>query len=226
MHIVSLFTGKVKPLANTTFQSAIGKKTVVGPVKVSFSGLDGDYQADQVHHGGFDKSIHQYNAAHYLFWIKLLGETYRNKMVPGGFGENISSSGMDETTVCIGDRYRVGSVVLEVSQARQPCWKLNYRFGHPEISRLTQDHFKTGWYYRVLGEGELNCGDGFELLERPFPFWPLQRLLHVLYNEPLNFELVEEMMNLKPLAKSWKNTLMQRLETHKVESWEKRLYNR
>ncbi len=225
MTIDQLFIGKIQSLAGTSHKSAIHKTPITGPTTLTFKGLSGDSQADKIHHGGVDKSLHHYSADHFAFWIRLLGETYREKFVPGGFGENISCSHLNETNVCLGDRYQVGTAIVEVSQARQPCWKLNLRFGHPQISKLTQDYKKTGWYYRVLQEGQVTTGDSIILLERPLPDWPLDRLLHVLYHEPLNFSLLEEMTLLEPLAQSWKQTIMTRLETSQVENWDKRLYN-
>jgi len=144
----------------------------------------------------------------------------------GGFGENISTVGMDESSVCIGDKYRVGSVILEVSQARQPCWKLNLRFGHPNMSRIVQDSLRTGWHYRVLEEGWLQAGDAFTLLERNWPEWSLKRLLNVLYLDTQNKKLLEEMTQIIPLSESWKKTALWRLETEQTENWSKRLYNK
>ncbi|MCW0482313.1 MOSC domain-containing protein [Gaoshiqia sediminis] len=226
MKIITLLTGKIEQLGQEGVSSGIKKMATLEREKVLETGLVNDNQADKKHHGGPDKAIHHYAFEHYEYWKNEPGVLNPEVFCEGGFGENISTVGMDESSVCIGDKYRVGSVVLEVSQARQPCWKLNIRFGHPGMSRMVQDSFRTGWYYRVLHEGEIQANDHFELLERPLAQWPLRKLLDVLYRDVLNYALLEEMTTLVPLAESWKRTAQNRLQTGAVEDWNKRLYNR
>ena len=226
MEIRALLTGGIESLAAGGVVSGINKKPVQGRQWVSATGLITDRQADLKHHGGFDKAVHHYAYEHYAWWQNIQGITRPEVLCEGGFGENISTVGMDESNVCIGDIYKAGSVILEVSQARQPCWKLNLRFGHPDISRLVQENLRTGWYYRVLQEGWMQAGDDLTLLERPWSGWTLKRMLHILYIDTNNKHLLEEMSQITPLSESWKNTLRQRLETGRTEDWNKRLYNR
>ena len=225
MQIKTLLTGELEKLGNKDVISGINKKATVVPEKVIFTGLLNDVQADRKHHGGPDKAIHHYAFEHYEFWKSVLDIGSPQVLSEGGFGENISTVGMDESSVYIGDKYKVGSVVLEVSQARQPCWKLNLRFGHPNMSHLVQESLRTGWYYRVLEEGWLQAGDKFTLLDRPWPEWPLKKLLHALYTDTQNKKLLEEMTQITPLSEGWKKTTLRRLETGCVEDWNKRLYN-
>lgn len=226
MKIITLLTGKIEQLGLERVLSAIQKKATFEREQVIETGLVNDNQADKKHHGGPDKAIHHYAFEHYEYWKNVPGISKPEVLCEGGFGENISTLGMDESSVCIGDKYHIGSVVLEVSQARQPCWKLNLRFGHPDMSRMVQDSLRTGWYYRVLEEGWLQAGDAFTLLERNWPEWNLERLLHVLYIDTQNKQLLEEMTQIAPLAKSWKSIALRRLETGLTEDWNKRLYNK
>src|SRR5690606_9879783 len=107
-----------------------------------------------------------------------------------------SSNGLDENAVCLGDCYALGSVVLEVSQGRQPCWKLNDRFGVRDMARRVQDSGRTGWYYRVLQPGTTRAGDSMTLLERPCPAWPLRRLTRLLAERVLDPEQLREGLGL------------------------------
>lgn len=226
MQLKALLIGKPEKLGSNDVISGINKSATVKPENVIFTGLENDVQADRKHHGGPDKAIHHYAFEHYEYWKNVPGISKPEVLREGGFGENISSVGMDESSVCIGDKYRVCSVVLEVSQARQPCWKLNLRFGHPDMSRMVQESLRTGWYYRVMEEGWMQAGDSFILLERNWPEWNLKRLLHVLYIDTQNKQLLEEMTQIAPLSESWKNIALRRLETGLTEDWNKRLYNK
>ncbi len=226
MKIITLLTGKIEQLEPERVPSAIKKKATFKREQVLETGLVNDNQADKKHHGGPDKAIHHYAFEHYEYWKNVAGISKPEVLCEGGFGENISTVGMDESSVCIGDKYHVGSVVLEVSQARQPCWKLNLRFGHPDMSLMVQDSLRTGWYYRVLEEGWLQAGDAFTLLERNWPEWTLRRLLYVLYIDTQNKQLLEEMTHIAPLAESWKSIALRRLGKGFTEDWSKRLYNK
>ena len=127
-------------------------KEPVARVQVQRSGLVGDHQADHRSHGGPEKAVHQYPPAHYPR-IAVRFPAAAHHAVPGAMGENLASAGMTERTVCIGDRYRMGEVELEVSQPRTPCWKLDPRFGEDRLSQLVRAERITGGYYRVIREG-------------------------------------------------------------------------
>ena len=146
-------------------RSAIAKQPVAGPVQVGPEGLEGDEQGDRRVHGGPDKAVHQYALEHYAAWRADLG-ALPVLDAPGAFGENLASAGVTEATLCWGDRVRIGSVLLEVAQSRQPCWKLNLRFGHKDMARRLQDTGRTGWYWRVLEPGQ----QGLARLHLP-PSW-------------------------------------------------------
>lgn len=220
--VEALLVGRVAPLGAGVL-SAIDKHRVDRPLALGASGLQGDEQADRRHHGGVDKALHHVAAEHYAWWAAALPGVDARRWVPGAFGENLSTCGMTEHEVCVGDRYALGGAQVEVSQARQPCWKLNLRFGVADMARRVQASQRTGWYYRVRREGVVAAGDTLRLLERPCPRWPLARLLHHLYVDPLDRVALAEIAALEPLAASWRQLARRRLESGRVEDWARRL---
>ena len=219
---VAVLRGRAVPYTRPGSRSAIAKTPVRGPVHVGPLGLEGDEQGDPKVHGGPDKAVHQYAQEHYVPWRTELG-ALPVLAAPGAFGENIASTGMTEHSLCLGDQVRVGSsVLLEVSQSRQPCWKLNDRFGVPTMARRMQDSGRTGWYYRVLQPGHLQAGDALVLVARPWPEWTLARIIDVLYHQPFDAAVLQALAAL-PLTPSWQRMVQGRLERAAVENWKARL---
>ena len=202
-------------------QSAIAKKPVQGLVPVGPLGLQGDEQGNLRSHGGPEKAVHHYAHEHYATWRAEMGDL-PVLQEPAAFGENISSTGLTETDICWGDRLRMGSVLLEVSQSRQPCRKLTARVGQPAMARRVQESGRTGWYSRVLEPGSLQAGDAIFLVERPWPQWPLSRVLQLLYHRMLDLQQLRELARL-PLPDRWKSFVEHRLSTGTVEDWRSRI---
>ena len=219
---VTLLTGVVAPLAGTDHQSGIVKSPVLAPIQVMSEGFEGDAQADRRVHGGIEKAVHHYPRDHYEAWQVELGPLPVLDD-PGAFGENISTEGMTEETVAVGDIFRLGGAILQVSQGRQPCWKLNHRFGVPDMARRVQTTGRTGWYYRVLQTGAASPEDDLILLDRIAPDWSLRRLWHVMYVDRLNGGLLEQIAALDVLADGWRRYARRRLESGRVEDWRPRL---
>lgn len=218
--VLAVLTGRTAPLGHTL--SAIAKRPVSGPVFLGKCGLAEDQQADGRVHGGPEKALHHYALEHYGTWQRW--STGLSPLpIPGAFGENLSTLGMTEADVCVGDIYRLGGSVIQVSQPRQPCWKLNLRFGIPDFARLVQDSGWTGWYYRVLEEGEIAAGDSIALLERPNASWPLRRLLAAWYQNPLDVPSLHAIAGLSGLTDRWRLAARRRLESGLVEDWGARL---
>lgn len=221
--ILALMCGKVQDLGNSGRQSAINKSIVDEALELSETGFIKDSQADLKNHGGLEKAVHHYPFDHYEFWKEELENRPACLERYGAFGENISTLGMTEETVCIGDIYQIADCQVEVSQARQPCWKLNHRFENKKMSRTLQNKGYTGWYYRVLKTGTITAGDEIKLIERPHPDWPLSRLIEALYIDTLNLENLQAMVGMDSLAESWKKIARRRLEKLEVEDWNNRL---
>jgi len=220
----ALLTGRAQPFTRPGSRSAIVKQLQQGPRSVTALGLQGDEQGDLRVHGGVEKAIHHYPREHYAAWAEELG-AHPLLAHPGAFGENFSTSGWTEHEVCLGDRIRVGTALLEVSQGRMPCWKLSDRFGVAELALRVQQSGRTGWYYRVLEEGVVSAGDSLQLVERQFAGWSLARLSAVLFDKRVESELLRECLAL-PLVPSWRRTLERRLEKGQVEDWAPRLQGR
>jgi len=192
-------------------------------LRLTANGFEGDEQGDRRHHGGPDKAVHHYPEEHYTAWRLDLPEVQAEQFRIGAFGENLVTVGLTEANVCVGDVFRLGDALIQVSQARQPCWKLNLRFGILDMSRRVQDSSRTGWYYRVLETGEVAPGAALNMVERPHPDWPLARLLCYLYEDPLNIGALTAIAALANLSASWQELAQQRLASGRIEDWSRRL---
>lgn len=203
--ILAILLGKVRPFRDDDEPSAIGKLPVADVVAIGPMGLAGDEQADRMVHGGIDKAIHHYPADHYARWRDYLGDVPLLD-APGAFGENISTEGLDEQNVFLGDRFRLGTALVEVTQARQPCWKLDHRFGTRGVMAQVVTTRRTGWYYRVIEAGEVRAGDTLELVERPYPEWPLASLFALLIGGEAKYRPADlrALRDVPVLAETWK----------------------
>lgn len=202
--IDAVLTGKARAFRGDE-ASAIAKAPVTGALRVGFLGIDGDEQADLTVHGGVDKAIHHYPRDHYDWWADELG-SHALLDAPGAFGENISTEGLVESEACVGDRYRLGSALVEISQGRQPCWKLGHRFGVATVPATVVTTRRSGWYYRVIEEGAVAGGDTLELVERPLPEWSVERVFALLIGgggkrEP---EALRALAAMDALATTWR----------------------
>ena len=220
--IVDVRVGKVAPLGAGGPPSAIDKQPVAGPVKAGPLGLAGDEQAERKHHGGPDKAIHAYAIAHLPAWAAELPAS-AERFRPGAFGENLVTGGATEADICLGDRWRINGILLEVSQGRQPCWKLNLRFGVPDMARRVQDTGRSGWYFRVIEPGEVASGDRGTLVDRPHPTWTLARVSHLLYHDRHNRTALAELAALPGLTESWQRLASARLASGRTEDWSRRV---
>ncbi|MCS0435661.1 MOSC domain-containing protein [Vibrio diabolicus] len=218
--VKAVLAGKTVPYAHGA-QSAINKQVLPERQHATELGFISDEQGDPRFHGGIQKALHIYPSEHYPIWQQELGERTIFQSA-GGFGENISSEGVTESTVCLKDKIRIGSTLLEVSQGRMPCWKLNVRFDQHDMARRLQDTLRTGWYFRVLEEGDIGAGDKIILCERPYPEWPLARIMGAVFTGCLDREELTKLSEL-PLVESWGKLVERRLETGEVEDWEMRL---
>lgn len=220
--VLELRVGRAAPLGAAGARSAIDKQAVSGPLAVNTLGFDGDEQADTKHHGGPHKAVHAYAISHMPAWTQELPERAA-RFRPGAFGENLVLDGVTEADICLGDRWRVGAALFEVSQGRQPCWKLNLRFDVPDIARRVQDSGRSGWYFRVVEPGIVAAGDRGTLSTRPNPDWSLARVSHLLYHDRMNRAALAELAAIPGLPESWLRLAQARLASGKTEDWTRRI---
>lgn len=203
--IEALLTGTPMPFRDGDY-SAIAKRPVDGVVRIGWQGLEGDAVADPVHHGGWDKAIHLYPQDHYDWWRERKPDHPLLK-APGAFGENIASLGMTEEEICLGDRFSLGSALVEVSHGRQPCWKLDHRFGSRDILATIVKTGRAGLYFRILREGEAEAKGRMELLDRPLPEWPIARVFRLLIGgrHKVEPDAVRALAGMPVLAEVWRD---------------------
>lgn len=187
--------------------SGIFKFSVTGPIWLGRQNLHGDGQADLVHHGGLDKALCAYSADHWPDWQGILPS---DQLVGGAFGENFTLEGLTETEVCIGDRFSVGSAVIQISQPRQPCWKLARRWRIKDLAVQVERTGFTGWYFRVLQEGTVEAKDRLRLIDRPCPEWTVAAANRTMHHERDNRTAAERLSLCPFLSSSWQETMRQR----------------
>lgn len=201
--IDALLTGKAVPFRGEA-RSAIVKSPHEGRLAVTTLGLAGDEQADRTVHGGPDKALHHYPHDHYAEWA--VKRPSPKLSAPGAFGENISTHGLTEETVCIGDRFQFGSAVIEISQPRQPCWKQAHALDWPTLPKLMVQAAKSGWYYRVIQEGAVSAGDSMTLIARPLPDWSVARVFRcVMHKSPRDSAALHALADMELLERGWRD---------------------
>ncbi|MGO1500610.1 MAG: MOSC domain-containing protein [Marinobacter sp.] len=221
--IKQLRIGSLAKLAGTEALTGIYKQEVEFAY-LSEGGLSDDQHGDKRHHGGPEKALHHFASDHYTRLRKELPDPASGRCRPGAFGENLVTEGFTESDVCAGDIYQLGEAIIQVSQPRQPCWRLNLRFGIPDMSRRLQNSLRTGWYYRVLQPGMVSRENRLALKERPHEDWPLSRIVSVLYQNTMDQSALTRLAEFKELSPNLRQLVKQRLDTQQVENWEGRLF--
>ena len=208
LRLLSVNTGAVQTTSykGKEARSGIIKQPAAHPLKLGWTGLDGDEQADQVHHGGPDKAVCVYCRDHYPHWESALGRS----LPPGAFGENFTVEGRTEEGVHIGDVFAVGTAKLQVSQPRIPCWKLAMKWGLDELPALVTESGATGFYFRVLEPGEVTTG-ALALLERHPEGLTVQEANRIMHKDKREAAGIRRLLGVDALAASWRETLERRL---------------
>ncbi|MEZ6093446.1 MAG: MOSC domain-containing protein [Pirellulaceae bacterium] len=196
------------------------KQSVNKPIWLGRVNLAGDGQADLEHHGGPHKAVCVYPKDHFPAWRSDLDLP---ELDNGAFGENFTVSGLAEADVCVGDTWKIGTVTLQVSQPRQPCWKLARRWNIKDLADRVQQTGKTGWYFRVLVEGQISAHLPMELVERPHLQWTIAAVNQVMHHDKNNLDAATELASLDELSPSWKRTLLNRAQQRLHPNEKKRL---
>lgn len=169
--------------------------------------LEGDQQADLTVHGGPNKAVYAYPSEHYAFWRDEL----RNDLPWGMFGENLTTAGLNESEVYVGDRYQVGTAELVVTQPRTPCYKLGIRFGDPEMIKRFLQSRRSGFYFAVAEEGEVEAGDRVRLMDRATNTISIADL-NRLYSDGDDRELLKRAAQVEALPEKWRSYFREQLE--------------
>ena len=214
MKLVSVNVGLPREVAwrESSVRTGIFKQAVQGRVTVRRLNLDGDRQADLSVHGGADKAVYAYPAEHYDYWR---GELPGVEMPFGMFGENFSTEGLVEDAVNIGDRFRVGTAELVVTQPRLPCYKLGLKFGRDDMVKRFLASGRTGFYFSVSREGEVAAGDAITLIDRDpnrVAVPDITRLYVSKRYSPAEVETLRRATRVQALPESWRTYLLRRLE--------------
>jgi MOSC domain-containing protein YiiM len=192
-----------------TVATGIFKEPVSGRVMLRAVNLDGDGQADLVNHGGVDRAVYAYPVENYDYWGR---ELVRDDLSFGQFGENFTVEGMTEDDVHIGDVFRVGDVLVEVSQPRPPCFKLGIKMGMPRFPKLFLASGRVGFYLRVLEEGEVGAGDGIERVRSGPEQLTVRETSNLLFFESENLEGAERALRIPALSSGWRESFEERLD--------------
>lgn len=191
-----------------TVSTGIYKTPVEGRVMLRTLNLDGDRQADLSVHGGPSKAAYVYPAEHYAFWREELPGT---KLPWGMFGENFTTEGLDEATVNIGDRFRLGAAEVTVTEPRMPCYKLGIKFGRTDIIKRFLASGRTGFYFSVQGEGEVGAGDEIELIGRDEKNITVADITRLYVRDKGDVETMRRALAVEALPESWRDYFRQRL---------------
>lgn len=197
--LVSIQRGSIAPLGPDSVPSGFVKLPVDGPIEVTSLGLVGDEQADLTVHGGPDMALYAYPAGHYARWSVDYPE-HADKFIAGGVGENLTIDGWTEADLCVGDVHAIGSVRLQVSRPRQPCFKFALRFGDNRLPKAMVRNGRAGWYYRVIATGTIDAGDMVTLVDRPNPGFRFDRLLQIINFNDASYAELRTMADLPGLA--------------------------
>ena len=218
---VTVLSGQIESLSSG-LDSAIFKRPITQATALLELGLQCDQQADKKHHGGVDRALHLYPQEHYQHWQSLY--PHFSCFHPGSFGENLSTLGAVESQVCIGDVFTLGDAVVQVSQPRSPCFKLNHRFNVPNMALMLQVNGFGGYLFRVLQPGLIEPHSCLSLLSRDHPDLTVKEVAWQFFNDPLNRRFLQRLMECSTLSESWKIKAKQRLASGMVEDWNKRLF--
>ena len=199
----AVHVGRVAPLGPGNIRSGFFKQPAAGRVAAGELGLAGDEQADLRVHGGADKAIYAYPSEGYAAWIEDFPARART-LVPGGMGENLVTSGLSEDELHIGDVMRIGSAVLQITQPRQPCFKLGLYHREPKMVRRMIETARCGWYLRVLEPGDLGAGDRIDILERQEKGWSIRRFAALIALKSIDTETLSEIVAMPGVAEVWK----------------------
>ncbi len=216
-----IYTGVIQPFNGYSF-SGINKKQMSGSIMLTPLGFEGDEQAEKSVHGGVDRAVCHYPREHYEIWQRLYPEQADAFNAPA-FGENVSTLGLTEHDVYIGDIYRWDETLIQVTQPRSPCYKLNAQFNIEDFSLKVQESGRCGWLYRVIAQGQIREGHRLNLLSRNSDI-SIAEAMSIAFHMPFDEEQYHRLLSASGLSASWSRTIQRRLERKVIESFNLRLF--
>ncbi|PIC69096.1 MOSC domain-containing protein [Sporosarcina sp. P16b] len=219
VEILSLNVGKPKDMefGKKSITTGFFKQHIQQAVFLSRTNFTGDGQGDLVHHGGVHKAVCVYPYEHYSHWENTLDRTLSH----GAFGENLTIDGMTEEDVCIGDSFLLGEAIVQVSQPRQPCFKLALVYERKELPLLVQDTGFTGFYFRVLREGMVSPTDMLVPLTRQAHAISVAEANRLMHHDKQDLEAVRRLLEVEELSPSWRKTFEKRVAGQDVNTSER-----
>ncbi len=213
--VVSLQVGKIKIIQDESMKNghwATGsyKEPVSNIRDVKFDGIEGDEVSDLVHHGGEHKAVFANSFLNYPKWQEYLGV---DKLTFGALAENLTLDKIAEEDVCIGDIHKIGTTTLEVSQPREPCWKISKKHKNKTFTKEIYDTGRTGWYYRVLEEGQIKKGDSIEFLKRISNSISILKANDILRNPASDIQTANYLLELDVLGEPFRKSLRRKINT-------------
>jgi MOSC domain-containing protein YiiM len=210
MRLVAISVGRPRDVQwrGRSVRTSIFKTPVSRRVRVTRGNVEGDEQSDLSVHGGPEKAVYAYPSEHYRFWRRELPD---EELPWGAFGENFTTEGLLEDEVGIGDRYRVGTVELVVTQPRMPCYKLGIRFEHPDMVKRFLQSRRSGIYFAVEREGEVGAGDTIDLLARNERRLTVADVVALYATDSANQPLLENASDHPSLPAAWRAYFRKRL---------------
>lgn len=209
---ISLATARQVEHRGHWVSTGIYKEPVEGPTSVGVLGLDGDVQVDRENHGGPDKAVYAYTEENYRFWES---ELKQGPFPHGQFGENLTVSGMPDEAVHIGDVFRIGGVLAQVTQPRVPCFKLGLKMGDPQFVGVFRHSGRVGFYLRVLEAGVVKAGDGIERIREDERRVNIRDAMLAVNKGPRQREFIEKVLAVPALSIAWRDELLQKLGAEK-----------
>ncbi|MEW6177462.1 MAG: MOSC domain-containing protein [Pseudomonadota bacterium] len=206
-----LLCRQFSPLPDSRKATAMDKQFSDGPLWLGPDGLQGDRIADQRFHGGPDRSLCHYPSQHYQYWSQRFPQLH-SRLGLGAFGENLGSQALGEEQVCIGDLLRWGSALIQISQPRSPCIKLDNRHGVRGLARELSASGRTGWLYRTIEPGRVRSDDRLQLLDRPHPQISVAHLWGCFLDQNLAEDSLQQLAKLPPLALHYRAIFRQRYD--------------
>lgn len=219
IEIISLNVGKPKfiQFGNKEVETGFHKAPTSDTLYLSSVNFEGDGQGDLVHHGGVEKAVCVYPSEHYPFWENEL----KRSLPAGSFGENLTLRGLTEEAICIGDTFKIGEAIVQMSQPRQPCFKLSLVHELKQLPVIMQNTGYTGFYFRVLEEGMVSATDTLVRISRPELAISAVEANRLMHHDKDDMAGIERILSLNELSASWRKTFQKRLDGQQVDTTER-----